>query len=165
MFINRLPARALYLLGFAACAMLIGTALYFQYIVELEPCPLCIFQRICVIAMGAAFLVAALHNPTSWGRRIYALVLLVVAAIGAGIAARHVWLQNLPPDQVPECGPDLEFMMNRFPFWDVLGKVLKGSGECAEVLWTFLGLSIPGWTLIMFSVFLLFSLSLLFRKT
>ena len=139
-----------YALGFLVCAGLIGFALYLQYYQDEEPCPLCIFQRIGFMALGVVFLVAALHAPARNGAKVYGTLLLLVAAAGAAIAGRHVWLQNLPPSQVPACGPDLSHMMGRFPFWEVVGKVLKGSGQCAEVGWTFLGISIAGWSLTWF---------------
>jgi protein dithiol:quinone oxidoreductase len=145
-----LTPRLGYLLGFLICAGLIGFALYLQYYKYEEPCPLCMFQRVAYMVLGVVFLVAALHGPARTGAKVYGVLLLLVAAIGAAIAVRHVWLQNLPKHLVPECGPDLAYMMKRFPFFEVLGKVLAGSGQCAEVGWTFLGLSIAGWSLTWF---------------
>ena len=136
------------LAGFLACAGLMAYALFAQYVLKLEPCPLCIFQRVAIIGLGVVFLVAALHNPGTIGRRIYAVALVLAAGAGAGVAGRHVWLQNLPPDKVPACGPGLDFMMQTFPFLEVLDMVLSGSGECANVDWSFLGLSMPTWVLI-----------------
>ena len=157
-------SRRLHALGFLACVVLIGVALYFQYVEYLEPCPLCIVQRLIVIAIGVVFLIAAIHNPAGWGRRIYDAGLVVLSVLGAAVAGRHVWLQNLPLDQVPECGPGLEFLLKRFTLDQVLHKVLSGSGECAEVVWSFLGLSIPGWTLVAFSGLAILSLVLLFSS-
>jgi disulfide bond formation protein DsbB len=125
-------------------------ALYLQYGAGLEPCPLCIFQRICVIGMGVVFLIAALHNPGRAGATGYALVQLIIGAAGAAFAGRQVWLQSLPKDQVPACGMGLDYMLDTLPFTDVLRKVLEGSGECAEKSWEFLHLSIAGWTLVFF---------------
>ena len=135
-------------LGFAACTGMMIFALFAQYVLAMEPCPLCILQRVAVIVIGLLFLLAALHGAGRTGRRVYALLLTLVAIAGAGIAGRHVWLQNLPADQVPSCGPGLDFMLETFPIMEVLSIVLSGSGECAEVSWRFLGLTIPGWTLI-----------------
>ena len=132
-----------------------AVALYLQYVEYLDPCPLCILQRLAVIVIGVIALLAALHNPRQTGQRIYGLLLCLVSAVGAAIAGWHVYLQHLPPDEVPECGPGLEFMLRRFPLDEVLAKVFTGSGECAEILWQFLGLSIPAWTLVAF-VFLEF---------
>ena len=136
--------------GFLVCAALLGFGYYLQYYQGLEPCPLCIFQRVAFFALGVVFLLAALHNPRGWGRRVYAVLLLLAAGVGAVIAGRQVWLQSLPPDQVPECGPGLNYMLEMFPLAEVITTVLRGSGDCAEVDWTFLGLSIAGWALILF---------------
>ena len=137
-------------IGFAVCTGMMMFALFAQYVLDMEPCPLCIFQRVAVIAMGVLFIVAALHDPARIGSRIYATLLTLVSLAGLGVAGRHVWLQNLPKDQVPSCGPGLDFMLETFPIMEVLRNVLSGSGECAEVSWRFLGLTIPGWTLIAF---------------
>ena len=145
-----LTARSWFLLGFIACFSMIMAALWFQYVEGLEPCPLCISQRIMIIAMGLVFIIAALHNPAQTGRRVYAVVGCVMALLGAGVSARHVWIQNLPPEKVPECGPGLAYVFEYFPFIDTLKLLLSGTGECAEVLWTLFGLSMPAWTLIAF---------------
>ncbi len=134
--------------GFAACVVMMAYALYSQHFLRLEPCPLCIFQRVAVISLGVLFLIAAIHSAGRVGRWIYAALLLSVSLAGSAVSARHVWLQNLPPDQVPSCGPGLDFMLDTFPFTEVLNMVLSGSGECAEISWSFLGLSMPAWTLI-----------------
>ena len=134
--------RAQCLLGFAACAALLGFALYTQLLGGLVPCPLCIFQRIAFTATGLVFLVAGLHAPRNvTAQRGYAILALIAAAIGTGIAGRHVWIQHLPPDQVPSCGPGLDYLRELMPLTSVIRKVLTGSGECAKVDWTLLGLS------------------------
>lgn len=156
--------RPLFLAGFVASAALIAIALYFQYVMALEPCPLCILQRIAVFALGAIFLAGALHDPGLIGRRIYALLALLTAVIGGAIAGRHVWLENLPEDQIPACGPGLNYMLDNFPLAKALELVLRGSGECAEVTWSFLGLSIPAWTLVCFAAFAVLSLCLFFKR-
>lgn len=135
-------------LGALACGGLMAYALYAQHRLGLEPCPLCIFQRIAVIALGCVFLVAALHPAGTTGRRIYAVLLALVSAVGIGVAGRHVWLTMLPPERVPACGPGLDFMFESFPLRDALAMVLSGSGECAKVEWQLLGLSMPGWVLL-----------------
>ena len=145
-----LSRRAVNLLGFAACALLAAFAYYLQFYEGLEPCPLCIFQRVAMIALGGVFLVAALHNPSGAGGRVYGVLIALVAAIGAGVAGRHVWLQSLPPDQVPACGAGLDYMLETFPLTEAIRMVLRGTGDCAESVWSFLGLSIPAWTLIWF---------------
>jgi len=110
---------------------------------------------------GVIMALAALQNPANTGRRIYAVLLLIPGIAGIIVAGRHVWLQSLPEDQVPECGPGLEYMLQAFPFQETISMVFKGSGECAEVQWTFLSLSIPAWTLMIFIALSLFALSLL----
>ncbi len=145
--------RRIYLLGFLACAGLIAFALYLQHQLGEDPCALCIFQRVAVVALGIIFLIAGLHNPGARGNLAYASLALVATLAGGGIAARHVWLQHLPKDQVPECGPGLSYLMETQPWLRVFQNVLQGSGECAEVGWTFLRLSIPEWTMICFVLF------------
>lgn len=140
--------RAQFALGALVCAALLGYALYLQHRMFLDPCPLCIFQRVAFIALGVVFVLGALHGPGVRGRRVYGVLALLAAIGGVGIAARHLWLQSLPPELVPACGPGLEFMLQSAPFTDVLVKVFAGSGECAAVDWQFLGLAMPAWTLI-----------------
>lgn len=142
--------RLLNLSGFLACAALLAYAYYAQFRLGLEPCPLCIFQRVGVIVLGIVFLLAAIHGPDGIGRRVYAALIALAAVAGAAVAARHIWLQNLPPDQVPACGPGLDYMMDVFSFGDTLRMVFTGSGECANVDWSFLGLSMPAWVLFAF---------------
>lgn len=136
--------------GLFACIGLMAYALYAQHVLGLEPCPLCIFQRVAVIATGVVFLAGFLHAPRGSGRWFYAGLAALSASVGAGIAARHVWLQSLPPEDVPACGPGLDYMLEAFPLRQVLQRVFSGSGECAEIDWTFLGLSMPVWTLLCF---------------
>ena len=141
--------RKLFLTGFLISVSLIVYVLYTQYVLGLEPCPLCILQRVAVIALGISFLLLALRPPQRKQSKFLTSILLVmISSAGAGIAARHVWLQNLPPDKVPGCGPGLDFMMANFPLSDVLEMVFSGSGECAEISWSFAFLSMPAWALI-----------------
>ena len=139
-------------LGFAfitlCCSALLGFALYNQYVDYLDPCPLCIFQRVVFAWMGLMALFAFIHNPDQTGRRIYGWLIVLGGILGAAIAGRHIWLQNLPPGEVPECGPGLNYMLENFPVTEVLSSVLRGSGSCAEVKWLFLSMSMPMWTLI-----------------
>ena len=138
------------LAAFIVCVAMMGFALFSQYVWHMEPCPLCVFQRIALIVLGILFFIAGVHAAGRIGRRFYAVLLAVAALSGRGVAARHVWLQNLPKDQVPACGPGLDFMFDTFPVLEVLNMVLSGSGECAEVAWRFVGLTMPAWTLICF---------------
>jgi disulfide bond formation protein DsbB len=132
-------------IGFVVCAALIAYALYAEHVLGLAPCPLCIFQRIAVIAVGIIFLIAAIHNPRSMGRYVYAALIVLAALIGIAIAARHIWIQAQPPGTVAACGADLNYMLEILPLKDVISKVLTGSGECGEVNWRWLGLSMPWW--------------------
>jgi protein dithiol:quinone oxidoreductase len=143
-----MTARKANALGFLACVALLGYAYYAQFVMHLEPCPLCIFQRLGLFAVGVVFALAALQDPAGWGRRVYAALIALAALATAGVAARHLYIQSLPPGSVPACGASLDFMLKVFPLTDVLVKVLTGSGECAKITWRFLGLSMPGWVLI-----------------
>jgi disulfide bond formation protein DsbB len=146
--------RAGNLAGFLACAGMLAFGYYLQFVVGLEPCPLCILQRVMLLATGIAFLVAAMHHPARRaGARIYAGVIALCAVVGAAIATRHTWIQHLPEDQRPACGPSLDFMLSTFGPVQSLGRILRGSGECGKVDWTFLTFSIPEWTLVAFLVF------------
>ncbi|MDZ7686314.1 MAG: disulfide bond formation protein B [Gammaproteobacteria bacterium] len=140
----------IFLLLFVGCGIAMAVALYMEHVMGMEPCPLCIFQRVMVIAAGGIGLVAGVHNPHATGIRIYALLLTVAAVIGGLFAGRQLWLQSLPKDQVPACGPGLDYLMDVFSFVEVFEMVLAGDGACAEVHWVFLGLSIPGWTMVGF---------------
>lgn len=135
-------------LGFLACAALMAYALYAEHVLGLEPCPLCIFQRVAVIALGVLFLAAALHNPARGGARVYAALQLVAVVGGLLISGRHVWIQAQPPGTVAACGAGLDYLMEIMPLTQVITKVLTGSGECGAVDWTFLGLSMPWWVAI-----------------
>ena len=130
-------------LGFLACAGLMGYALYAQYVLGLQPCPLCIFQRIATIVTGILFLIAAIHNPRGTGARVYGALITLAALGGMLISARHVWIQAQPPGTVAACGADLNYLMEIMPVTDVISKVLTGSGECGTVDWRLLGLSMP----------------------
>ena len=140
--------RQLNIAGFVACAGMMAYALYVEHVLLLTPCPLCVFQRMAVIALGIVFLVVALHNPSGKGRHAYSALILVATGAGAGVAGRHVWLQNLPPDQVPSCGPGFDYIIDSFPLSEALSLIFTGSGEGASVDWQFLGLSMPAWVLI-----------------
>jgi disulfide bond formation protein DsbB len=136
------------LIGFAVSAALIGYALYVQYVQGLEPCPLCILQRVAVMAAGVLFLLAAVHDPAERGARAYGVLIDLAAMAGILVAARHMWIMAQPPGSVAECGASLDYMMEVLPLHEVLGKVLTGSGECAKLDWQFAGLNMPTWVLI-----------------
>lgn len=149
-FIN---TRLFYFSVFLISSALLGYGLYLEHVIGLEPCPLCVFQRIAFISIGIVALIATLHGPGHIAIRFYSSLISVAAIIGGSIAGRQVWLQHLPADQVPECGPGLDYMLDAFPLGEALKMILSGSGECAEVHWRFLGMSIAEWSLAWFLVF------------
>jgi protein dithiol:quinone oxidoreductase len=148
--------------GLALIAMLFAYY-YLQQHLGLAPCPLCMTQRAAIVLGGGIALLAALHNPAGWGRRAYAALCTLALGLGAAVAGRHVWLQHLPEDQVPACGPSLEYMLETLPFGETFKLVMMGDGNCAETQWTFLGLSIPEQTLLLFLVLLALALWQLLR--
>ena len=161
----RASFRIRFLLGFLACCGLMAYALYAEHVLRLQPCPLCIFQRIAVMALGLMFLLGAVVGPKRrGGRAFFGVLALVPALAGVAIAGRHVWIQHLPPDQVPSCGPPLSFLRETLPFMDVVRKVLTGDGQCARIDWTFLGQSMPVWTLICFVVLAIWIAFAAFRR-
>jgi disulfide bond formation protein DsbB len=145
-------------------ASLLVAVLYFEHALYLDPCPLCIIDRLFLAGIGLVFLLAVLHNPGRRGQRFYAFLNLLLVAGGMGVAGRHVWLQQLPADEVPECGASLSYMLDTLPLNETLRRVLQGSGECAEIQWTFLGLSIPEQTLILFAGLAVLALVQLLRR-
>ncbi|MDD5214535.1 MAG: disulfide bond formation protein B [Methylococcales bacterium] len=149
-----------FLFGSLGCVFLLSMGAYFQFNQGLEPCPLCISQRIAIFLTGLVFMVAVAHNPREQkGINRYALLGALTALAGASISTRHIWIQNLPPDQVPECKPALEYMLQNFPLIETVKLMLSGTGDCAKVDWTMLGFSMPAWTLVAF--LMLASLSIL----
>jgi disulfide bond formation protein DsbB len=146
-----------------ACAGMLAYGLYVQHALFIDPCPLCVFQRLAFIWIGAVALLAAIHNPQGIGRLIYGLLLIAGTLAGLAVAGRHLWLQSLPADLVPDCGMGLNYMLDTLPFTQVLSEVFRGSGECAEVDWTFLGLSMPGWTFLWYLAFTAGTISVLLK--
>ncbi|MBS0575717.1 MAG: disulfide bond formation protein B [Proteobacteria bacterium] len=167
---NRSRFRLQFLLGFLACAGLMGYALYSQYALGLEPCNLCIFQRVAMIALGVVFALGALAGPkAAWSRRLWAVLAVLMATVGGIVSGRHLWIQSLPADQVPSCGIPLKDMMTMAhmgatTYGKVIMKVFAGSGECAKISWTLLGLSMPGWVLICFLVLAAWAIFAGFRR-
>ncbi len=134
-----------------ACATLLGVGYYLQFVDGLEPCPMCIVQRVCYIAVTLIAVAATAHGPGHLGQRVYSALLALPALVGLGVAARQTWLQHLPEEQIPECGPGLAFMLEMYAPFEVLKRTLRGTGDCAKVDWTFLGLSIAEWSAICFA--------------
>ena len=146
------------------CATLLGVGYYLQYVEFLDPCPLCIVQRLFFFTIGVLALVAVLHAPGRLFTRLYAAILALLTSAGAAVAGRQIWLQHSPDAQHLSCGAGLEVMLETLPFLEVVGKVLRGTGDCALVQWTFWGLSIPGWAILWFAAMLLVNLYLLCKR-
>jgi protein dithiol:quinone oxidoreductase len=143
--------RAQFALGAAICAALLGFAMYVQFQLFIDPCPLCVLQRMVFIALGLVFLIGALHGPGGrLGRRVYGGLAAALAATGSGIAGWHVWLQMQPPSLTASCGMGWQGMVQTLPLHQAVIRAFSGSGDCAEVDWAFLGLSMPAWTLLWF---------------
>ncbi len=145
------PIRLTFLILFLGAMGLIGVGMYMQMVLGLKPCALCITQRIFIVATGVMGLIGFLVNPAKIGRVTVASLGALMAIIGGGFSSRQIWLQSLPADQVPSCGPSIDYVFENFPLADALSLLLRGDGNCAEVSWSFLGLSIPSWTLVAFS--------------
>jgi disulfide bond formation protein DsbB len=156
--------RWLYLAGALFAAGLMGFALFLQYVKHQDPCPLCMVQRVIFIALLAVFALAALHRPKRAGERVYAALVALLAITGVGVASRHIWIQHLPKDQVPACGPGLDYMLETMPMSGVLKELMHGSGECAEKGWTFLALNIPEWSLVCYVALGVWAVLIALRK-
>ncbi|HAZ94824.1 MAG TPA: disulfide bond formation protein B [Porticoccaceae bacterium] len=154
------------LLVATGCAGLIAIAVfYFQNHLGLEPCYLCITQRVFVIAVGVICGIAALHNPQSKnGQRSYAGLILITAMAGGFFSVKQLWLQSLPEDKVPACGPPVDYLFEAFSASDAISMLLRGDGNCAQVQWQLLGLSMPGWVLVSFIVLAGIGILQFFRK-
>lgn len=148
--LSTVSARWLYLAGALVIGGLLGGALFLEYVRHQEPCPLCMVQRVAFIAMLVFFVLGALHNPARLWARVYSGLIVFFALFGVAVASRHIWIQHLPPDEVPACGPDLDYMLAHFPMSRVLEDLLHGSGECAAKGWSFLGLNLPEWSLVFY---------------
>ena len=147
-----LSSRTIFLVGFLFCLFMLSIAGYFQLIEHVKSCLLCILQRISILILGLIFLIATLHNPRASSIRVYGGLIALFAFIGGSISALHVRLQNLYADHDFSCNISLNFMLDNFPLTKALTMVLRSFGECTEILWTFLGLSMPAWTLIAFLI-------------
>jgi len=149
-----LQTRLIYLYIFLLCVSLLGIAMYMEHVMMLEPCPLCIMQRIFFFSTGVVTLLAFVHNPVATKKKIiYGGLTALLAATGGGFAIRQIYLQHLPKDEVPACGPSVSYMIEQFPLKDVLAVMFTGDGNCAEIAWQdpVLGWSIPQWSLLGFA--------------
>ena len=158
---NQLTVKSLRLysfLPFLATVLMIAYAYYTQYVDYLDPCPLCLIQRFFIIAIGFLYFLTFIYPPRKIFRAVFTVLITLISIFGVSVSARHVWLQNLPADEVPACGPGLSFMFENFPIGSVIKDLFTGSGECAEITWRFLGLSMPMWTLICFIGFIIYTI-------
>ncbi|MGE3920654.1 MAG: disulfide bond formation protein B [Gammaproteobacteria bacterium] len=149
---------------FLLVILILAVAGYLQLSLHIEPCPLCMIQRLIFGILGILFLIGASHHPRLKAGRIFSSVQLIIAILGALVAGRQVWLQHLPPDQAPPCIPGFFYLVQNVPLWDVLKTILHGSADCAQVTWRFWALSISEWSLLMFVIFMILSLIQVWRK-
>lgn len=162
---NSISRRWLYLAGAAVVGGIFCSALFMQYVLREDPCPLCMVQRVIFIVIGVWFFIAALHNAKQIGSRVYSVLIALTALIGVGVSSRHIWIQHLPKDQVPACGPGLDFMLQNFPMSEVLQELMHGSGECAAKGWTFLTLGLPEWALVWYVLLGVFAVMIGWKKS
>ncbi len=159
-----LYSRKLSLFAFLLCLSLLGFAMYLQYSLGLQPCPLCVVQRFCIAVLGLMFMVGSLYIPRNRvSRWIFSLFIVIIATLGILTSLRHLWLEHQPAGSVPSCSASLDYMLQNFPMSQTLIQLFNGSGDCAQVSWQFLSLSIPAWTLISFVIFFLLGLLRLTR--
>ena len=162
--IRNFSARQIYLIIFIIVGSLLGYAAYGMKILGLEPCTLCITQQFFYCLIGLSAFIAFIHDPSPTVGRIFSSLLSIFSIAGIWISGRQVWLQGLPEDEVPLCGPPLEYIIDVFPFADVISALFMGDGNCAEIPWAFLGLSMAGWSLIWFVVIFLLSITSFFKS-
>lgn len=161
--ICEINSRSIYLISLIFITFSIIFALYLQYFQNLAPCPLCMLQRIVFITIGVITLIAFIHNPSKIGYKIYSIINLLFCLIGTALAGRHMWLESLPADQAPACGPSLEVMLELFPLSEVLTTAIMGTGDCAKVNWSLLGFSLADLAMLGF-VFLFVMYSMVVYK-
>ena len=147
------------------CCLLMTTGIvYFERTLGLEPCPLCMTQRVFIVLAGLIALIGFVHNAKGLASKSYAGATALSALVGAAFSGRHLYLQQLPPDLAPACGPSLAYMLDTLPLTRTLSVMLSGDGNCAEVAWRFLGLSIPAYTLLAFAIITAAAIYLLLRR-
>ena len=156
--------RKVFLLILMLCIVMTAAALYMEHVMGLQPCYLCITQRVFVLAVAALALLALLHNPVGTTRNIYAGLVAATALGGGFFSGKQLWLQSLPEDQVPACGPPADYLFEILDFSEALSLLLQGDGNCAEVQWTLFGVSIPGWTLLGFLLVFALALAVMFNR-
>lgn len=156
--------RYLFFIVFSFICLILGTAFFLQHTLHLEPCPSCVLQRLVLMGIALILFIGALHNPQVWGRRFYSLVVMALSLYGMYLASHQVWLQQLPPIDLPPCGPSLSILWQHFPLKTFLSALFEASGQCGVVDWRWLGLSFAGWSLICFHLIELFAFSQFLRS-
>lgn len=152
------------ILAFLCCLIILTIGVYLEVAIKLIPCPLCVLQRIIFMVLGILFLVGGLMHFRILKQRIYHLIIAGIALFGVITAGRQVWISHLPPDQLPSCGANLNYLFKILPFQQAVQVLFQGSGSCAEVKWRLLGLSIPEWSLILFVILTGLAIWQAFRK-
>jgi disulfide bond formation protein DsbB len=155
------PRRILFLI-FLACLGLLGFGLYLQHIVGLEPCPMCIVQRYALMLVALFAGGAALFKSRSW-HLVGATLALLSALFGAFVAARQSWLQWHPPE-ILSCGRDFYGMIEALPLQRAVPMIFRGSGDCAAIDWTFMGLSIANWSWLCFMLMTVAAAHVVYRS-
>jgi disulfide bond formation protein DsbB len=130
------------------CAAMFSYAIYAEKVLGFIPCPLCMFQRVCIVSLGIVFLIAGLHPARRAGAIVYGILIFLAAGAAVWVSGRHVWIQHQPPGTVPSCGAPLDNLLQMFPVLEVIRRVMTGGGECGNIDWKFIGISMPGWVLI-----------------
>jgi len=154
--------RTLFSMAFIACASFLGAAVYLEHQLGPSLNPLCFVQRCLYAAYGLICLLAVLHSPGKQGWRVYAAFMLLVSLCGAAVAGRQVFLQASAPEDMAACLANLQYLLDTQPYLKVLSLVLSGYAGCSEITWSFVGLSIPEWSLLAFAALIVFALHYLF---
>ena len=149
--LDNLDNRSINLASFGICLFsLILAKYYFEEFLGLEPCYLCITQRVFLLLAGIIFLISTIHNPKNLFKKVYSYVAIFFCSAGAYFSTKQLYLQSLPEDQVPQCGPPVEYLLETFSGFEVISMLVQGDGNCAKVQWEFLFISMPGWVLVIF---------------
>ncbi|CAN5240676.1 disulfide bond formation protein B [soil metagenome] len=152
------------LIGFILASLAIIVSIFLQLHYHIDPCPLCIVQRLLMVFIAVLFLIATLHTPQPLGRRVFGGVLCLLSLAGVAISGWQVWLQHLPPDKAPACGASLDYMLHNLPFYEMVQLVLKGTADCARVNWSFLGISMAQMAVAVFILLALIAATHIIRK-
>ena len=162
--VKQFSVRHIHLIIFLIVGSLLGYAAYSMKVLGLEPCTLCITQQFFYCLIGLSSFVAFFHDPVTSASRVYSFFISLFSLAGIWISGRQIWLQGLPEDEIPLCGPPLEYIIDVFPFADVINALFMGDGNCAEISWQFLGLSMAAWSFIWFFIILSLSITIFIKS-